>query len=316
MKPYGFCLTPSNMQNLSRTMKNLIILLSFGLLISSCISEKHYVSIDNIEYRVSRPPNMVKIDNNFFADQTEIRNIDWYEYVTWMGETYGLESDQYEASLPDTTVWSGELSYSEPRISAYFKHPAFANYPVVGVSYAQVQAYCRWRTDRVAEIILVQEGILEARPRYGSEAPFTISDIAELDIRKPIYIPTFRLPTEEEWEQLASGGLDIQRFPNGIDEETLKGNAKAKAKYNVVDTADEAQNTAPVDSYWPNNYKVYNTIGNVAEMVAEPGVSKGGSYNHSIEECMIENNITYAKAENWLGFRCVAYYEPVQFKQG
>ena len=63
--------------------------------------------------------------------------------------------------------------------------------------------------------------------------------------------------------------------------------------------------TAPVYSYWPNSFNLYNMIGNVSEMVLEKGISKGGSWRNILEECRVGKDILYTKSEAWLGFRCV-----------
>ncbi|HEY5325593.1 MAG TPA: SUMF1/EgtB/PvdO family nonheme iron enzyme, partial [Mucilaginibacter sp.] len=61
---------------------------------------------------------------------------------------------------PDTLVWRQPLSYNEPYVDTYLRHPAYQDYPVVGVSWDQAQDYCTWRTDRVNENILRQRGNL------------------------------------------------------------------------------------------------------------------------------------------------------------
>jgi sulfatase modifying factor 1 len=62
--------------------------------------------------------------------------------------------------MPDTLVWRKPLSYNEPYVENYLRHPAFQDYPVVGVSWDQAQDYCIWRTDRTNENILRENGQL------------------------------------------------------------------------------------------------------------------------------------------------------------
>lgn len=296
-------------------MKKVMTFLFPILIIAGCLPSKNYVSIEDKEYEVSRPPNMVKVDNNLFADVTEISNMDWKEYNYWLGEVYGKDSEIYEAALPDTSVWIGEQLLENSSISHYYQHPSFDRHPVVGVTHAQVVKYCKWRTDRVAENILIQKGILDPEEMSAQTDPFSLA--THSDHSNDIYLPIFRLPTEDEWEQIASGGLDPSNYPNGIDAQQIKKKQQNQSLYNVVipesysasTPMKDVKITAPTLSYLPNNYKIYNAIGNVAEMVEEQGVCKGGSFIHYIDECSIENKIIYAKPEKWLGFRCVAYYK-------
>lgn len=306
-------------------MKNLFVFLLVLIIISSCSPSKHYVSIEDKEYQVSRPPNMVKVDDNLYADITEISNIDWKEYNYWLGDVYGKDSEIYENALPDTTVWIGELLLENPGVSFYYQHPNYDRYPVVGVTYSQVVKYCQWRTDRVAEIILTQKGILQADEQATDKTPpFSLATF-DSSLAKDVYLPTFRLPTEGEWERIASGGLDPSSYPSGIDQSQIKKKQQNQVLHNALFPESDysasipmkdKKLTSPTLSYLPNNYKIYNTIGNVAEMVEEEGVCKGGSYLHYIDECNIEKQIIYAKPEKWLGFRCVAFYETSQFKAG
>jgi formylglycine-generating enzyme required for sulfatase activity len=68
---------------------------------------------------------------------------------------------------------------------------------------------------------------------------------------------------------------------------------------------DNADVTAPVYSYWKNRFGLFQTIGNVAEMISEKGICKGGSWRHELETCRAGNDIAYSKPMSWLGFRCV-----------
>jgi formylglycine-generating enzyme required for sulfatase activity len=230
------------------------------------------------------PPGTVQITETLFADETEIDNWAWAEYEYWTKIKYGYHSPEHIGVLPDTLIWNHKLSYSEPYVEYYYRHPAYRNYPVVGISYEQVQAYCKWRPERVRE-------------------NYAIENKQDLKIE-------YRLPTKEEWEWLSNNGTDIFYTQNGKNK---KGIAILNCKRAVTDSVytpkgnvgDAGDVTAPVKSYQKNRFGLYNFIGNVAEMIAEKGISKGGSWKQFMEECRPGIDTPYQKPEAWLGFRCV-----------
>lgn len=97
---------------------------------------------------------------SFYMDESEVSNQDWIDYLHWISMTFPDDRELYYNALPDTLVWRRPLSYNEPYVDNYLRHPAFQDYPVVGVTWDQAQEYCAWRTDRVNENILQQKGIL------------------------------------------------------------------------------------------------------------------------------------------------------------
>ena len=99
---------------------------------------------------------------SFYMDRTEVSNFHWLEYVYWMKRVYYKSYPHiYKKALPDTLVWRSPLSYREKYVDYYLRHPSYRDYPVVGVSWIQANDFCKWRTDRVNEAILVREGILD-----------------------------------------------------------------------------------------------------------------------------------------------------------
>jgi len=107
---------------------------------------------DNVRRRVSVA--------SFYMDETEVANVDWLEYLYWIRRTFPEDREYYYNAMPDTLVWRRPLSYNEPYVDNYLRHPAFQDYPVVGISWEQANAYAEWRTDRVNENILREKGIL------------------------------------------------------------------------------------------------------------------------------------------------------------
>jgi sulfatase modifying factor 1 len=68
------------------------------------------------------------------------------------------------------------------QVEYYLRHPAYRDYPVVGVNWLQANDYCAWRTDRVNEVILIREGLFEHYPNQINEDHFTTDSLP----RRPI----------------------------------------------------------------------------------------------------------------------------------
>jgi sulfatase modifying factor 1 len=98
---------------------------------------------------------------SFYMDRTEVTNFHWLEYMYWMKRVYYKSYPHvYKKCLPDTLAWRKALGYREKYVNYYLRHPSYRDYPVVGVSWLQANDFCKWRTDRVNEAILVREGII------------------------------------------------------------------------------------------------------------------------------------------------------------
>ncbi len=254
--------------------------------------------------------------SSFYMDETEVANIDYREYLYWLDRVFGESYPEvYQSALPDTLVWREELAYNEPMVETYFRHPGYDDYPVVGVTWIQATEFCKWRTDRVNEMLLIEKGILNPNTEQKDEDNFHTDSYLvgqyQGDVRKNmkdlrtggerqvrfedgILLPDYRLPTEAEWEYAAlalQGNLasekdeiitDRRIYPwdgtsvryqkrDKYQGEILANFKRGKGDYMGVagNLNDNASGPAPVRSFWPNDFGLYNMAGNVSEWCAD-----------------------------------------------
>ncbi|HXP50805.1 MAG TPA: SUMF1/EgtB/PvdO family nonheme iron enzyme, partial [Bacteroidia bacterium] len=121
-------------------------------------------SQDDVMYDWNNVPRRVTV-SSFYMDETEVTNVNYREYLYWTSRVFNGNYPQiYTKALPDTLVWRNKLAYNEPYVKYYLRHPAYNDYPVVGVNWLQATDFCKWRTDRVNEFILDREGIIDWNP--------------------------------------------------------------------------------------------------------------------------------------------------------
>ena len=185
---------------------------------------------------------------SFYMDETEVTNVMYLEYLDYLKAVYPPENPKYaniyKGALPDTLVWRNRLGYNETMTNNYLRHPAYAEYPVVGVNWIQAVQFSEWRTDRVNEAMLEREGYLAQDAKYQSmtgEVEGTFSTEAYLNRPESVYngqidslqgkmkkdsistfakrssgiiMPAYRLPTETEWEYSAAALQGTREYNN------------------------------------------------------------------------------------------------------
>ena len=161
------------------------------------------------------------------------------------------------AIYPDTLVWIRDFAYSynDPIAKNYYSHPAYDDYPVVGVNWQMANAFSNWRTGMWDKF----------RPsEKNSEG--------------------FRLPTEYEWEYAARGKKELSPYPwGGYYIRNAKGCLLANFKPGRGNyPEDGGQYTVEVHSYFPNEYGLYNMAGNVAEWTVTAYFDNANNFTHDM----------------------------------
>lgn len=177
---------------------------------------------------------------------------------------------------PDTLVWLRDFdyAYNEPMTEGYFNHPAFDDYPVVGIDWKQAKGFSNWRT----KILDIYNGYANAARGRKKAAIYNDS-------------PEYRLPTEYEYEYAARGGRLSATYPWGLnylrsDRGCLLANFKpGRGDY----AADGGFYTVKVAMYNPNDFGLYDMSGNVSEWTESQFVENAQSFIHDLNPTITYN---------------------------
>jgi gliding motility-associated lipoprotein GldJ len=119
---------------------------------------------DDVMHDWNNTPTQQHVQS-FYMDETEVTNKSYMEYLFWLKKVFPPTEENYkniyDGALPDTLVWRNRLGYNETMTNNYLRHPAYGEYPVVGVNWVQATEFAKWRTDRVNEGVLEREGYLK-----------------------------------------------------------------------------------------------------------------------------------------------------------
>jgi sulfatase modifying factor 1 len=262
----------------------LIMLTSLVCLSSFLNLNKNVLKAKEIE------KDMVQINEVLYVDKYEVDNGSYKTFLSYL--INAGEKALYNKCIPDSTQWS-HTQHAQLK-DFYHSHSSYNKYPIVTISFEAANEYCNWLTGQ-----------------YNSDK--------SRKFRKVI----FRLPTENEWTLAASGGNANKLYPWGnyymrnrkgeflcnflrIGDQAIYFDAKTrtyKVAEDFIDNADRTVVLTEVSAFPPTSSGLYNVSGNAAEMVAEKGLAKGGSYKDPGYDVRISSKKYYNGPCTEVGFR-------------
>jgi formylglycine-generating enzyme required for sulfatase activity len=230
---------------------------------------------------------VVSLDSYWISDH-EITNKEYNEFLADL-KNQG-QTDVYEICKIQSEKWKTNLGeQNTPYADYYSSHEAYARYPVLNISHQAAKLYCDWLTEK-------------------SEDKTQI----------------FRLPTKKEWIYAARGGFEHSKYSWGgmylrndngecmcnfkrIGDEFI--HLDKESGFKIIPEYKELKRNsaipAPVDSYWANEYGLFNACGNVAEMIVESGIAMGGNWNSTGYDVQVTSELKYDEPNPFVGFRPV-----------
>jgi formylglycine-generating enzyme required for sulfatase activity len=235
--------------------------------------------------------------NAFYMSKGEVTNFQYQEFLSYLKKNNEL--DKLKICQVDSAGWSSKTSSNKGMQDFYHSHPAYRNYPVVNITHEAAELYCEF-----------------VRKALGEAFPGT-----DLVVRLPSYAEYVRAARGDNqnmrygWNSNETRNKDGQILGNftRIGEECVSRNPETgKFEINlngISPVADGSSDVlAPSESYWPNQFGIYNLSGNAAEMINTPGIAYGGAWNSPGYDVRIESKREFTGADKAVGFRVVFSY--------
>jgi formylglycine-generating enzyme required for sulfatase activity len=241
--------------------------------------------------------DVAKVNDSLYAWRYETSN---KQYNTFLAALLQKDSALYNQCLIDSLGWSQILIYCQPMVNYYHRHPGFNDYPVVNVNHTGASEYCKWLTE-----------------------------VYNNDPKRKFKKVQFTLPSSEEWTLAAEAGNSKRRYAWGnwslqnrkgmymcnckhvsqifavsdsLGNPTLNEES-ARSFYASSGLDDRAFYTAQVQTFYPNEFGIFNMNGNVAEMITVKNQAMGGNWNSYGGEVTNTSMKEYKDTSPEVGFR-------------
>ncbi|TSJ45813.1 formylglycine-generating enzyme family protein [Fluviicola chungangensis] len=248
------------------------------------------------------PPGKTIVDGDtvtcqgFFISQKEVSNLNYQEYLDDLKKTGKMK--EYRLALVDSAKWNSTYFQGEKYVTHYFNHKAYKNYPVVNITRQQAEKYCEWLTQIWREYTKNQSIIVRLPKRAEFLRAANGSSMDRPYAWNSPYIRTEKGKMMANFLQI-DGGC--------ISRDTLTGKLiLVTNSFDYIGNGDlYADVTAPVESYFPNEFGIFHLNGNVSEMVAEQDIAVGGDWNSPGFDIRNQSMKKFTEANPMVGFRPV-----------
>jgi formylglycine-generating enzyme required for sulfatase activity len=232
----------------------------------------------------------------FFISKREVSNLNYQEYLDDLKKSGKIEA--YRSALVDSAKWNSNYFRGEKYVTHYFNHKAYKNYPVVNLTRQQAEKYCEWLTQIWRNYTKNQSIVV----RLPKRAEFLrASNGSSLDRPYAWNSPYIRT---EKGKMMANF---LQIDGGCISRDTLTGKLiLATNAFDYIGNGGQfADVTAPVESYFPNEFGIFHLNGNVSEMVSEQNIAVGGDWNSPGFDIRNQSVKKFTEANPMVGFRPV-----------
>ena len=285
---------------------------------------------------IAQPPGMLRVNNNLFADETEITIADWYAFM------YSVSNPDNDAAvmddldgtdfpfismMPDTTLMHSYFRFVFRNASRGINH----EYEGPNYSIKDVYSY----RSKSGAWFVVEKGISVPEEMWNfpitgisfeqAKAYVTWRNAKLNRDKKQKGKWLVRLPSASEWESITRSAyeLSVSKAKDQKIKDDLKlvyegngRNSKGCLLLNILNDNpcenDKKYMTKarggifPANAFFPNQHGLYCMQGNVSEMTSEQGTAVGGNFQLTAADARFNSKQEYKKPEVWLGFRCVA----------
>ncbi len=252
---------------------------------------------------------------SFYMFNQEVSNGFYLHYLHYLQDLQSQgKTDLRQKALPDTLVWRDKLTFQEPYTEYYLRHPAYRDYPVVGITYEQCIEFCNWLTQTY-----------NADPkRKFKKVVFTLPDSVQREYAAQGGFPhavfswkgRFMQDGKGLWQanfsKIDQATVTRTTFLRNTETGTVEGELFLGSRSEYAGIAgflnDNEDITAPVTSYEPNGYGLYNMSGNVEEFLLQKGKTMGGSWmdpGYYLQNHIYETYDISRSASRERGFRFV-----------